>query len=150
MRHLKYEADVDVTKVRADTDAVISTNHDAYRAKVNLSLISLSHLFGCPSLFFFPVSMSIKSRKNFPNHATKPTKFGYSCRLSSRMQYLLRTTNLSSFDKHRKTRHDVSAPSSNRWSELRKEKLLLLENSRINLRQVNSKNNNKKGVSIFS
>jgi hypothetical protein len=34
VRHLKYETDVDVTKVRHDTEAVLTANHAAYRAKV--------------------------------------------------------------------------------------------------------------------
>ena len=37
VRHLKYETDVDVTKVRGETDAIISENHGAYRAKVERS-----------------------------------------------------------------------------------------------------------------
>lgn len=35
VRHLKYETDVDVTKVRTETDSVISENHAAYRTKVD-------------------------------------------------------------------------------------------------------------------
>mmetsp|Transcript_60136 Transcript_60136/g.135977 ORF Transcript_60136/g.135977 Transcript_60136/m.135977 type:complete len:494 (-) Transcript_60136:267-1748(-) len=34
VRHLKYETDVDVTKVRTDTDKVLAENHETYRAKV--------------------------------------------------------------------------------------------------------------------
>jgi hypothetical protein len=34
VRHLKFETDVDVSQVRADTDAVIETGHQIYRAKV--------------------------------------------------------------------------------------------------------------------
>ena len=35
VRHLKYEADVDVTKARTDTDSVISANHSDYRSAVD-------------------------------------------------------------------------------------------------------------------
>lgn len=34
VRHLKFETDVDVTQVRADTDSVINSNYSSYRAKV--------------------------------------------------------------------------------------------------------------------
>jgi growth arrest-specific protein 8 len=34
VRHLKYETDVDVSKVRAEADRVVSENHAAYRSKV--------------------------------------------------------------------------------------------------------------------
>lgn len=35
MRHLKYEADVDVTQARNNADAVVSANHHAYRSAVD-------------------------------------------------------------------------------------------------------------------
>jgi len=34
VRHLKYETDVDVTKVRTEADRVVSENHQTYRTKV--------------------------------------------------------------------------------------------------------------------